>query len=147
MKSLLNTTAASSSPDYVPGMIEAESPLERVRASGITATGDNYPQLAELVVAEFRKVFVEISDPGFSWDIEYDLEGADLHLQVYLTHANGLPGCERSSGLPPLDHPSNAMWEKVGMWDYGWTFDKHSRVGNHTEVRMWMVNLDEQFSA
>lgn len=140
-----------SNPDaypYVPahplatGAIKADSPFDRVRASGVTATGDNYPELAELAVAEFRKVFDEIQTPGFSWDLRFDLYENQMHVQVYLTHAKGLPDCERSSGLPPADHPTNALWDALGLGHY----DKHSRVGHDTEVRMWMVNLDEQFS-
>lgn len=123
---------------YVPCSIDVESPFDRVRASGVAATGENYQELADLVVAEFRKVFEEIETHGFSWDLRFDLDENQMHLQVYLTHANGLP----DGKLPDLDHPTNALWDALGMGHY----DKHSRVGHDTEVRMWMVNLDERFS-
>lgn len=145
MKDLIqNILSNPSAYPYVPahplatGAIEADSPFDRVRASGAIATGDNYPQLADLVVAEFHKVFAEIEATGFSWDIRFDLYENQMHVQVYLTHANGLPG----GNLPELDHPTNALWDALGMGHY----DKHSRVGHDTELRMWMVNLDEQFS-
>jgi hypothetical protein len=123
---------------HAPVSIEADSPFDRVGASGVTLTGDNYLELAELAAAEFRKVFEEIAAPGFSWDLRYDLEGNEMNVQVHLTHANGLPG----GALPPMDHPTNALWDALGMGYY----DQHNRAGNDTEVRFWIVNLDEQFS-
>lgn len=145
MKDLIkNIISNPSAYPYVPahplatGAIDADSPFDRVLASGATATGDNYDQLAELAVAEFRKVFEEIATPGFSWDLRYDLEGNEMHVQVYLTHENGLP----AGALPPLDHPTNALWDALGMGHY----DKHSLVGNDTEVRFWLVNLDAELS-
>lgn len=118
--------------------VDADSPFDRVAATGVTATGENYDQLAELVAAEFRKAFSEISHPDFSWDLRFDLYDNQMHIQVYLKHAHWLP----VGALPPFDHPTNVLWDALGMGHY----DKHSRVGNDTEVRMWMVNLDAEFS-
>ena len=134
-------------PSAVNALRDIDSPFEALRQSEDIPAGATYSEIAELVADEFRNRFAEIDHPDYQWELNFEVEGHVMDLQIYLTHKRGfVRDIDSCTGLPDLEHESQALWDGLGMWHYG----KHTACGNSavmsTEARFWFVNLDEQFS-
>ena len=140
MKDLIENmmNEAKTDPSVVFYMPDVDDPFHQLRNSDDIPDGATYAQLAEMVAEEFLDRFLDIEHRDYSWEIFFEVDGNMMDLRIELIHRNGIPG----GTLPEFDHESQILWKGLGMWHY----DKHSLVGNDTEVRFWLVNLDEQFS-
>lgn len=122
-------------------MFTTDSPFNTLAASGDIPDGAPFDRIAELVADEIRNRFAEIVHTDYSWELSFNVDGAEMSVEVYLNHRKGLPG----GALPAWDHESQALWERLGMPRY----DKRNACGSPgvmtAEYRFWAVNLEEQF--